>query len=82
MRQRRPEWSQMQRQEKQRQPEDLTRLVTIHVVVLEEPEAAGRSLYLDNLGQEQNCCDWRRPENDSRVQGLRSHEHRVKENDA
>jgi hypothetical protein len=48
-----------------------------HVVVLEEPGAPGRSLYLGSLGQEQNCCDWRGPENDSRgqerTQGLRCH---------
>ncbi len=50
-----------------------------HVVVLEEPEAAGRSLYLGSLGQGQNCCHWRRLEYDFRVRGLRRHEHRLVE---
>lgn len=70
----------MQEIEERRLPEDSTRLVKIHhVVVLEEPGAAGRSLYLGSLGQEQNCCHWRGCENDSRgqerAQGLRCHYH-------
>jgi hypothetical protein len=68
----------MQGTEERQQPEDSTRSVKIHhVVVLEEPGVAGRSLCLGSLGQEQNCCDWRGPENDSRgqerTQGLRCH---------
>jgi hypothetical protein len=70
----------MQEIEELRLPEDSTRPVKIHhVVVLEEPGAAGRSLYLGSLGQEQNCCHWRGCENDSRgqerAQGLRCHCH-------
>lgn len=65
----------MQGVEERRRPEDSTGPVMIHhVVVLEEPGAAGRSLYLGSLGQEQNCCDWRGAETDprgqERIQGL------------
>lgn len=75
-------------EERRRLPEDSTRPVKIHhVVVLEEPGVAGRSLCLGSLGQEQNCCDWRGAENDSRgrerTQGLRCqlcHEHRQEGN--
>lgn len=86
---RRSEESQMQGVEERRRPEDSTRRVKIHhVVVLEGPGAAGRSLNLGSLGQEQNCCHWRGPENDSgeqeRAQGLRCHlcheHHRQEEN--
>jgi hypothetical protein len=70
----------MQEIEELRLPEDSKRPVKIHhVVVLEEPGVAGRSLYLGSLGQEQNCCHWRGCENDSRgqerAQGLRCHCH-------
>jgi hypothetical protein len=45
VREQRPEWSQMQTEEKQRHPEDSMKPVKIHhVVVPEEPGAAGRSL--------------------------------------
>jgi hypothetical protein len=85
---RRSEESQMQETEERRRLEDSTRPVKIHhVVVLEEPEVAGHSLYLGSLGQEQNCCDWRGAKNDFRgqekVQGLRCHlchEHRQEGN--
>lgn len=70
----------MQGIEEQRQPEDSTIPVEIHhVVVLEEPGAAGRCLYLGSPGQEQSCRHWRGSENDSRgrgrAQGLRCHFH-------
>ncbi len=68
----------MQGMEEQRQPEDSMRPVKFHhVVVLEERGVAGWSLYLGSLGQEQNCCHWRGPKNDCRVQGLRRHERRL-----
>jgi hypothetical protein len=62
--------------EGRQRPEDSTR--PHHVVVLEEPGVADRSLYLGSLGQEQNCCDWRGAGNDSRgrgrIQGLHRQE--------
>lgn len=80
MPQRRSEESRMQGMEERRRPEDSMQPETIRqVVVLEEPEAPGHSLYLGSPGQEQNCCYWQGPENDSRgqerAQGLRCHEH-------